>query len=42
MDDTVAMHLAPPALDLVLRSERDLDRCRGGMYDVSHHRIVAR
>jgi hypothetical protein len=42
MHDPVAMNLAPPALDLVLRSKRDLDGSRRGMYEVAHAWIVAR
>jgi hypothetical protein len=42
MDDAVAMHLAPPTLDLVLRSEWDLDRGNRGLEGVGHALIVAR
>jgi len=37
IDDLVAVDLAPPTFDLVLRPERELD---GGLYSLVHDRIV--
>jgi hypothetical protein len=37
IDDLVAVDVAPPTFDLVLRSERELD---GGFYSLVHDRIV--